>query len=855
MSNFVGIDLGTTNSAISTYDGTETRIWKSPEQNDVTPSAIYVDRRGHKYFGQRAYNAAPRSPGNCAVLFKRFMGTNTPIKLPAAGLTFTPEECSAEILKVLFGYLPEEIRNSDETGTVITVPAAFNQMKKNATMQAAEMAGIGKVALMQEPVAAIMSVMARRDTDGIFLIYDIGGGTLDIAIAESIDSRVNFLSHGGIEMCGGRDFDRLIVDNVVRPWLRENFELPEDFTANSTYKKLISMARWAAERSKIELSSGEESIIKCDEDDIGIQDLNGKEIYFDIPLQRNKFDELITEKVDDSIACARETMEEAGINAHDLECLVWVGGPTNYNNIRHKVAFELGIKGDTLLVNPMTAVAEGASLFAESIDWSTVSHSIKDTRGELSSGSALAVTFKYIARTPSATSKIAVQVDGEIPSGVEFQVDSLDTASTSGRLPLKQGTTVDVTLTKRGKNTFKVIVYDAVGGSIAIEQDEIVITKTTATVDAIPVSHSIAVEVLDKVGGRPIPKYLIKKGDPLPHKGCMELKAGESIEAGSTRSLKFKLWEGEIDDPVRKNRGIGCFQITGSDFDEGAIPVGADLIFNYEILQSGEIKVEVEVPVISGVFGSEGQNFYSRQDGEPDSSKDIKSIVEEAIRVRDRIDNIKERVDDDRLEAARKKLGFATSLAADESDPETVQEANEGILAAQQLLGKITKENRSAIRQIDLDNTIAFFDVYIRQHARVSEKTAFDALAETAQRSIDNDDGDFAHHLDELRGRNFEILWRQDWFVIERFKQMTSRPHVFADKSRFEELARRGRQLMEGFPKDLVESTMEPVISPPEFEEFRAIVGQMMSIPRIAGGAEHDEMVDMVANVLTKNDL
>jgi molecular chaperone DnaK len=87
MKNFVGIDLGTTNSAICSYDGSETRIWKSPEQNDVTPSAIYIDRRGNKYVGKRAYDSAPHSPDNSAMLFKRLMGTSTPVQLSAVNLT------------------------------------------------------------------------------------------------------------------------------------------------------------------------------------------------------------------------------------------------------------------------------------------------------------------------------------------------------------------------------------------------------------------------------------------------------------------------------------------------------------------------------------------------------------------------------------------------------------------------------------------------------------------------------------------------------------------------------------------------------------------------------------------------
>ena len=211
----------------ASYDGEQTRIWKSPEQNDVTPSAIYIGRRGNKYVGKRAYDSAARSPDNAATLFKRLMGTSTPIRLPAVNITMTPEECSGEMLRALFGYLPEEVRNNPETGTVITVPAAFNQMQKNATMEAADMAGIGRVALMQEPVAAVMSVMKARDADGIFVIYDLGGGTLDVAIAESLAGRINLLAHGGIAMCGGRDFDKLVVDNVIKPWLLDEFDLPE----------------------------------------------------------------------------------------------------------------------------------------------------------------------------------------------------------------------------------------------------------------------------------------------------------------------------------------------------------------------------------------------------------------------------------------------------------------------------------------------------------------------------------------------------------------------------------------------------------------------------------------------------
>ena len=197
MAIYVGIDLGTTNSAICTYDGKETKVWKSSEQNDVTPSAIYIDRRGNTQYGLRAYNAASQAPGYAATLFKRFMGTSTLIEFPAVKITKTPEECSSEILKVLYGYLSGKVAADEINGVVITVPAAFNQMQKNATMKAAGLAGFRNVSLMQEPVAAVMKIMQQENSDGTFLVYDLGGGTLDIAIAESVAGRVNLIVAAG----------------------------------------------------------------------------------------------------------------------------------------------------------------------------------------------------------------------------------------------------------------------------------------------------------------------------------------------------------------------------------------------------------------------------------------------------------------------------------------------------------------------------------------------------------------------------------------------------------------------------------------------------------------------------------
>ena len=791
---YVGIDLGTTNSAICSYDGESVHLYKSPDQNDVTPSAIFIDRRGNKYLGKRAYDSAAKNPDNAATKFKRMMGTSTPVKLAAVDITMTPEECSAEMLKLCFGYLPEELRNDGETGTVITVPAAFNQMQKDATLAAAEMAGLGRVALMQEPVAAVMCVMKQRKGDGVFLVFDLGGGTLDIAIAESITGRVSLLAHGGVAMCGGTDFDRAILDNVVKPWLVSNFDLPDDLGANQKYKSLLRMCLWASEKAKIELSAKEDSVISLTESDLGVSDEAGAEIYVDIPFARTQLDELIADKVDESIQSARDTLEKAGLSPHDVERIVFVGGPTQYKPLRDRVAFELGIAPSSD-VNTMTAVAEGAAVFAESIDWGSQSRGRKSARGALSAGGSLDLSFNYIARTPDSKAKIVAKLGGNAADGVEFQIDSLDTGWSSGRIALKDGVAVELNLAKPGENKFKVFVFDSKGGPVALPEDKIVISRTAASIDAIPASHSIGVEARDKLGGRLVLDYLVREGDQLPKKGNKVFKTEESLRAGSTGSIKFKLWEGEISDPINDNRFIGMFEIKGSDFDDGVIAAGAEMICDYEVLDSGNIMMEVSVPSIGGSFHS-GRNFYSRQDGQIDYSKASKLVEEQSEHALQRLEEMASKIDDSRLDQAREKLEQAGSMKSDESDPETAKQAMDNVQEAKRLLALARKEHLPDIRQLELDKAVEFFDDTVREHARTTEANAFDNLVKTAQRSIDNNNGDFESHLDDLRGKNFMILWRQDWFVIDRFKWLAQDAYLFPDAREHTELVATGSEAL-----------------------------------------------------------
>lgn len=784
MKHYIGIDLGTTNSAICSYDGTTTRVWKSPEQNDVTPSAIYVDKRGNRYYGSKAYNQAPYNPTNSATLFKRFMGTSTKIELESAGLSLTPEECSAEILKVLYGYLPEEIRNDPETAVVITVPAAFNQMKKDATLQAAKLAGINNVALMQEPVAAIMSIMRTTKQEGIFLVYDLGGGTFDVSIAENINGKVNLLAHGGIEMCGGRDIDRMLFNQVVIPWLKQNFSLPDDFLINRKYKTFCRIAQWATERAKIELSAMETSTIALSEGEARTYDEDNNEMYIDIDLTRSQMDTIISDLVKETVDACRDTLNKAGLSANDLECVVFVGGPTNYKILRDKIAYELSapVKID---VNPMTAVAEGASIFAESIDWSSTSHNRKAANDVIKTD--IELSFKYTARTPNDEAKVMCILDKEL-NGYTIQFTSLDTGWSSGNAMLKTNLMMSLPLSQNGENTFFVKVFDEFGHEQPIGTDKIVITKTLATIGAIPASHSIGVEVIDKLGGVPSLVFLVNEGDSLPKKGTIPFKAGQTIKAGTHDSINIKLWEGNIQSPITDNRFIGVYKIVGTDFDAGVIPTGADIECDFEMSDSGTIYLGASVPCIGASFRN--RNFYSRHQVD---LTDIDSIAEAGRDVLERIEDMAEKVDDPKLADAKKKAEKAANIDSQpQCEPEELLKANEELLSAKTLISEARQANLKPIRQMDLDNCVQFFDEVVRQYARPAEEQAFDNLTRTAQRAIDNNDPDFDNQIDEMRSKNTLILLRQEWFVVDWYQRLTSTPSNFIDMSKFNELKQLG---------------------------------------------------------------
>ena len=816
---FIGIDLGTTNSAITSFDGKETRIWKSPEQNDVTPSVIYINKRGGKVYGQSAYNNEPRDPNNTAKLFKRLMGTNTKIHFDYNNLEMTPEECSSEILKTLFSYLPEDIRNDKNTATVITVPAAFNQMQKDATKQAAYNAGINKVALIQEPVAAIMSIAKLKKINGLFVVYDFGGGTFDISIAERSGTSVNLLTNDGIAFCGGRDFDKMLFENIVVSWLYNNFNLPEDFRTNKKYAALLRMAIWATEKAKIELSAKDEASVRLDENEINCTDEDGKEIYVDVSITRDEYNKLIFPKIDETIEKTREVIKNASLKPDDISYIVFVGGPTNYKPLRDRVSSELGIES-SFDVNPMTVVSEGAAIYAESIDFSNEKGGQKANKGIIKA-SDYGLEFRYNARTSADKAKVAIIYNSD--NTLYFNFKNIETGWNSGKLEQKNHSIIELDLLSQGDNTFTVECTDEQGKKIKLENDKIIITKTLVNIGNIPAAHSVGVELEDPITHKPTLDYLITKDEILPKSGTVKYKTTKRISAGSDDFISFKLWEGEIQEPIEYNRFIGDIKIDGHSFEYGIIPVGSVIECNYTFNDSGNIDIKISIPSV-GITLS-GENFYNRLSGQIDYGSDSDEIVDEATEILDKINDINKTDFNEKLSSMQSKLN--NYIDKENLDAEDSQSLFELTQESKSALATYMKKNQSVIWQRELDEQVEVFET-IKNKATPAEQKQFENLKNSIQSAINAKNQQAEVLLKELHKIIASIMLNDDDIFVVIFITMAQNPQDFTDRALYNQLISQGNVAIQNN----------------NIGELRNIVSRLSQIMIRRKGSELDNMLN-----------
>lgn len=598
----VGIDLGTSNSAIVGSGDAGLRLFKAEDGKEILPSVLHFSRTGAMTVGARAYAQADLAPDSVAQGFKRLMGTGGTIPLKGTRNAITPEDASAEVIRALLRQMQAEIGSTDVTGAIVTIPAAFNQMQSEATIRAAQAAGLDHVGLLQEPIAAAMaSLETATRKDGRFLVYDIGGGTFDVALVEVSAGAVTILEHEGINMLGGRDFDRMIVDSVLRPWLAQRFTLPRDASVRPAWQRFFAVARYRAELAKIELSTREEATIYVGDEEARVEDETGEPVWVECTLSRATLESLVDDQVTRSLALCRKILSDNGLGHEDVDRVVLIGGPSRMPLIRRRVAQELGIDVD-LDTDPMTAVARGAAIFAESRDWSQERGARKTSRARAQAHGAIVLTLDYLQRTSSNAA--ALRLSADMPSaGYRYRLrgeGGLDT----GFCDFSGQERLSLALPRMGENRFSIALVDPDGHDACPEQDIVVVrtaASASASASAIPATQTVAV----KAAVGPLAERhnalvaLITKGTPLPAQGAQDFRLRETITSSVGSRFDVELYnqaEG-VDDPLL-NRPIGVFRFQGDEvLEPGAtLPAGTTVRVHWNMDDNGLIRCEIELP-------------------------------------------------------------------------------------------------------------------------------------------------------------------------------------------------------------------------------------------------------------------
>ena len=348
MSKIIGIDLGTTNSAVAVLEGKEAKIITNPEGNRTTPSVVSF-KDGETQVGEVAKRQAITNPNTISSI-KRHMGEEG-YKVTVDGKDYTPQEISAMILQYIKDYA-ESYLGEKVTQAVITVPAYFNDAQRQATKDAGKIAGLKVERIVNEPTAAALAYgLDKTDKDEKILVYDLGGGTFDVSILELGDGVFQVLSTNGDTHLGGDDFD-----NAIMNWLIENFKKDNGIDLSQD-KMAMQRLKDAAEKAKKDLSGVTSAQISLPFIAAG----ESGPLHLETTLTRAKFNELTHDLVEKTRIPVQNALKDAGLTNDDIDEVILVGGSTRIPAVKELVKNETGHTPNES-VNPDEAVALGAAI-------------------------------------------------------------------------------------------------------------------------------------------------------------------------------------------------------------------------------------------------------------------------------------------------------------------------------------------------------------------------------------------------------------------------------------------------------------------------------------------------------------
>lgn len=600
-----GIDLGTTNSAICRMEKGEPVIKKTDTLKDTMPSCVSVNKKKSIKVGDAAYNDMKqdkrratktwkKGSSNTYVEFKRTMGTDHQEESSFLGRNLSSEELSAEVLKALKSFVTDETFRS----VVITVPAKFTYNQKMATKQAAKLAGFEHCELLQEPIAASMAYgLTSDEKNGYWMVFDFGGGTFDAALIKVEDGIMQVFDTEGDNYLGGKNLDYAIVDEIVIPYLKERYAI-DGLLANPDTKLILRDAmKTYAEDNRIQLSFKTQEDILSNIGELG-EDEEGEEIELDLTVTQEEANKVMRPLFQKAVDICKNLLERNSMRGSQLSKIIMVGGPTHSPLIRQMLREQITENVDTS-IDPMTAVATGAALYASTLD--------ADVKKEEVEIGTIRLNVGYESTSVETTEWVSVQLDKaatgtNCPNKVFVELVSSDRTWSSGKSEIDtNGNVIEAHLQEGKSNTFTILTYDEQGTALDCFPNEITIIQGPK-IGAAPLPYYIGIEIWDEEKKKLVfqPIEGLEKNKPLPAIGALNnLKTTSLLRPGNpTDRLVIPIYQADEREEGTSSKLYEYIEnvIIGGDEVNQLISAGANVDLTIKADPSEVMTIEAYFP-------------------------------------------------------------------------------------------------------------------------------------------------------------------------------------------------------------------------------------------------------------------
>jgi len=806
-----GIDLGTTNSLIARFVKGQIEIFKNPSGfKDSLPSVVAY-RKDRIIVGEKALEYQEKDPANVVGRFKRKMGTAEGFKIKSLGQTRTPIDLSAEVLKELKGFV-----HTGQTvdAAVITIPASFDTMQCNATKQAAEQAGFKQVVLLQEPIAASLAYANKRKEkempEGKWLVYDLGGGTFDVALVRTEHGELKILDHEGDNFLGGVDFDSSIVEGLIIPKLEQsgtfadlaNQMKSQDGKHNNLWAKCLHKA----EEAKIELSSKLSSEIEIEVTD----DLDDQhDVVFSVT--RSDFENLIKASIDRTADMIKAILTRNNLSSKDLNFVLMVGGSTLVPLVRQRVGELLNIPVVTD-IDPTTAIVVGAAYFAgtQAIQSETASD------GAATADAKFSIKAVYVLQTRDTEILFSAKVEGEF-TGLSYRIVRADGGFDSGNKPLTGRIFEDLPLEQDAFNVFEFRTLDTAGNQVPNNLAEIQVAhgKYSVAGQTLPQDICIEIDSADEHGSTAL-ECIFARNSLLPAKKKRTSSVSRTLIRGSADAIRIIVREGPADSGPESAKEIGTLLITGSQITRD-VPKGTDIDLAFDMDQSRIIKVEAYV-------NATGQDFAQVFNPEQ-RTVDVSNLGHHLSLLQQRLDNeLDEATENDQYETAKELKRLESAIldvgdkaaklsATDVTDDRYKLEDRKRDLAQQ--IDRLTSDKRIVKARKEYEDKRDECERLISQHGSDRDRFKLDQIKAQEHAFLKaTNPKSIQQRTEDLRTLAIGILLKQPEFLVQHFNSLCRQRSRLNDEAQASLLIESGQR----------------AIHQQDFDKLRTINGQLIEL-------------------------